>query len=304
MSREQRRKIAQMLGTPSSKTGATPTLAQRRESFAQMMATMQVPEALATSETELGGRRTLRIEPTGARAGTGPEGAVLLYFHGGSHLMGSPETALSVTGHLVDRTGIPALSVDYRLAPEHPYPADQEDCLAAYRELLERGVEPGKIVLAGDSAGGALAVTTALRARDAGLPLPGGLILFSPGLDYTHSGESMTGKDGLDPFFTPAALHATGEAYRDGADPEHPYLSPAVAADFTGFPPILVQAGTHELLLSDSVRLAERAREAETDVVLDVVAEVPHVFQAFAGVLQEADDALDRAALFLVQRTR
>jgi len=249
--------------------------------------------------TELAGRDAIRVEPSGeAHRGT------ILYFHGGSYSLGSPGTAMALTGHLVERTGVQALSLDYRLAPEHPFPAAIEDCLAAYRSLIENTVDPGAIVFAGDSAGGGLAVTTTLAARDAGLPMPAGIVAFSPGLDHTRTGASMTTKEGTDPLFSGAAMRRTGKLYLNGQDPAQPLLAPAVLADLTGFPPILLQVGTNELLLDDSVRLAERAREADVDVILDVVADVPHVFPAFIGSIDEADEAIDRAALFITQRLR
>jgi acetyl esterase/lipase len=149
--------------------------------------------------------------------------------------------------------------------------------------------------------GGGHAVTTCLAARDAGLPVPAAVVALSPGLDYTRSGATMSTKEGIDPLFTRDAMGHTGEMYLAGQDPRQPLLSPAILAELTGFPPILLQVGTNELLLDDSVRLAGRAREAEVDVILDVTAGVPHVFQAWADTLDEADQALDRVALFLSQ---
>jgi monoterpene epsilon-lactone hydrolase len=157
-------------------------------------------------------------------------------------------------------------------------------------------------VFAGDSAGGGLSVTTVLAARDAGLPVPAGIVAFSPGLDHTRSGGSVTTKAQADPLLNRDGLERTGALYLGGQDPDQPLLSPAVRADLRGFPPMLLQVGTNELLLDDSVRLADRAREAEVDVVLDVTAGVPHVFQSFVGSLDEAGQALDRAALFVRQR--
>ncbi len=271
---------------------------EMRAGFSALMAQMVVPDDIQTTETMLGGRPTLHVEPDkrAARPGT------ILYFHGGGFVFGSPRTALSLTGQLVSRTGFAAYSVDYRLAPEHPFPAGLEDNLSAYRALLNSGLDPSTIAFAGDSAGGGFAITTSLAARDAGLPLPAAIVAFSPGVDSTRTGESMTTKEGIDPIFTRAAVEHTGSLYLAGQDPEQPLLSPAVHADLTGFPPLLIQVGTNEILLDDSTRLADRAQKAGVNVILDVTADAPHVFQSFAGgPLDEADQALARAAFFLTQ---
>ena len=297
MSREQRTKIDAMLRRPRPE-GPQP-VAAIRAGFKALMDQMIVPDGIRTTRTTLGDRPALHVEPDNdPRAGT------ILYFHGGGHVFGSPETALSLTGNLVAKTGFSAFSPDYRLAPEHPFPAAIDDALSAYRALLEAGQDPSTIAFAGDSAGGGLTVTTCLAARDAGLPMPAAIVAFSPGLDATRTGESMYTKAGTDPIFTREGVLYTGAMYLAGADPRQPLLSPAVLADPTAFPPILLQVGTNEILLDDSIRMAARAREAGVDVILDVTADVPHVFQCFAGVLDEADHALDRAALFLTQHVR
>jgi monoterpene epsilon-lactone hydrolase len=297
VSREQRARIDAMLRQPAP--SGPPSVEEFRAGFRALMATMIVPDGLRTSPATLGPRPALLVEPVApGRGGT------ILYFHGGSFVVGSPETALSLTGNLVARTGMRAISLDYRLAPEHPFPAAIEDTVAAYRALLETGEDPASVAFAGDSAGGGLTVTTCLAAREAGLPMPAAIVAFSPGLDATRTGASMETRAGADPILTRAGLAYTGAMYLAGQDPDQPMLSPAVRADLTGFPPMLLQVGTNEMLLDDSTRLAARARDAGVDVILDVTAGVPHVFQAYAGVLDEAGEALDRAALFLTQRLR
>ncbi|WP_405059963.1 alpha/beta hydrolase [Kribbella sp. NBC_01505] len=296
MSKQQREKIDAFLRQPRP-DGPPPSVEALRSGFATLMSQMIVPGGIRTRTTTLGDRPALYVEPEqGRRPGT------ILYFHGGGWVFGSPRTALSLTANLVVRTGCPAFSVDYRLAPEHPFPAGVEDTLGAYRALLDDGVDPSTIVFAGDSAGGGLTITTSLAARDAGLPLPAAIVAFSPGLDASRTGESMTTRASADPIFTRAAVERTGAMYTAGQDPHQPLLSPAVTADLTGLPPMLLQVGTNELLLDDSTRLATRAVTAGVDVILDVTADVPHVFQSFAGgPLDEADQALDRAALFITQ---
>ena len=153
--------------------------------------------------------------------------------------------------------------------------------MAAYRALLDQGLAASSIAFAGDFAGGGLCVTTGLAARAAGLSMPTAIVAFSPGLDHTRSGASMDSKAEVDPFFTREGLWHTGELYLAGQDPHQNLLSPAMFADLTGFPP-LQQVGTNEMLLDDSTRLAERARVAGVDVILDVTARVPQVFQTFA----------------------
>jgi monoterpene epsilon-lactone hydrolase len=297
MTREQRVRVDDMLRQP--RPSGRPSIEEFRAAFRALMATMMVPDGLRTSPTTLGSRPALVVEPATLR-----HGGTILYFHGGSFVVGSPETALSLTGNLVARTGMRAISLDYRLAPEHPFPAAIEDTVSAYRALLESGLDPSGVAFAGDSAGGGLTVTTCLAARDAGLPLPAAIVAFSPGLDATRTGASMDTRADADPILTREGLNHTGMMYLAGQDPDQPLLSPAVRADLTGFPPLLLQAGTNEMLLDDSTRLAARAWDAGVDVILDITADVPHVFQAYAGVLDEAGEALDRAALFLEQRVR
>lgn len=229
MSKEQRAKVDAMLRRPPAEKPLP--VEALRAGFKALMDTMIVPDAVRTTPTTLGDLPALHVEP-----GSGARPATILYFHGGGWVFGSPETALCLTAQLVDRTGFQAYSVDYRLAPEHPFPAAIDDTLSAYRALLDSGLDPSTIAFAGDSAGGGLTVTTALAARDAGLPLPGAIVAFSPGLDATRTGESMKAKDGIDPIFTREAVKRTGTWYLDGADPNQPLLSPAIYADLTGFP--------------------------------------------------------------------
>lgn len=195
MSRQQRILLDASLRTPRPE--GPRSIEAMRAGFAAPMATKIVPHKIRTTEVTLGGRRALLVEPTEReRPGT------ILYFHGGSLVFGSPETALSLTGNLVVRTGLRALSLDYRLAPEHPFPVAIGDALEAYRALLEGGEDPSTIAFAGDSAGGGLTITTCLAARTAALPLPAAIVCFSPGLDATRTGESIDTRADADPFFT------------------------------------------------------------------------------------------------------
>jgi epsilon-lactone hydrolase len=189
------------------------------------------------------------------------------------------------------------VTVDYRLAPEHPYPAAPQDALSAYRGLLDVG-DPGPIVVGGESAGGHLALVTLLAIRDAGLPLPVAGLVLSPWLDLATSGPGIEARAHVDPALTPGGLRTRARDYLGGLDPAAPEVNP-LHADLTGLPPLLIQVGSYEILLDDAARLAAKAAADHVQVVLDVTPRVPHVFQAFAGLLDEGGDALDRAASFL-----
>lgn len=275
-------------------TTAPPTdddLRTRRAGFAA--ATGRGPdEAVSTRPTTLGGRPALDLTFSGQ-----DDTARLLYLHGGGYIVGSPDTHAGLTGALAQHAGIPAVSLDYRLAPEHPFPAAVEDGLAAYRDLL-KCLPAQRIVIAGDSAGGGLAVATLLAARRADLPMPAAAAVFSPFTDLTLSGASLTTKAGVDPLFTRDSLVPFVDLYLAGQDPTDDLASPHLA-DLRGLPPLLVQVGSSEVLLDDAVRLAARAGSDEVDVTLEIVARGTHVLQNRFGDAGTADAALGRAGRFL-----
>jgi acetyl esterase/lipase len=221
-----------------------------------------------------------------------------LYFHGGVYVIGTAAATVPLVSDLARRAQAKAVTVDYRLAPEYPYPAAIDDARAIYEGLLAQGVEAGHIALAGESAGGGLAVATLIALRNAGLPLPSSALLMSPYADLTLSGETILGRAASDPILTPEGLRLRVVDYVGGADASDPQISP-IFADLSGLPPLLIQVGSNEILLSDAVRLAGRAALADVPVTLDVTPGVPHVFQGFAALLDEANAALDRAATFL-----
>ncbi|MFI6320135.1 alpha/beta hydrolase [Nonomuraea sp. NPDC050556] len=265
-------------------------VAEQREQFAALF-TRPLHKDVASSVTTLGGQPALELRKAA------PGADVLLYFHGGGFVVGSARVNAHLTAALLRHLDGRALSLDYRLAPEHAYPAAPDDCLAAYRELLDSGVDPRRLVIAGDSAGAGLVVVTMMRARDAGLPMPAAAVLFSPAVDLTLSGASMRSKDGVDPIFVPAALEWLFEQYANGGDRSAPELSP-IFGDLAGLPPLLIQVGSSELLLDDAVRLAGRAGADEVEVTLEVVPRQPHVFQ-LDDSSPEASAALERAGRFL-----
>ena len=222
---------------------------------------------------------------------------VLLYLHGGGYVIGSISTHRGLVGRIVQASGIRGLSVDYRLGPEHPFPAAVEDAAAVYRFLLAEGIEPSNIAIGGDSAGGGLTFATLLALKDAGDPLPGAAIALSPWVDLEGLGESMQTKADADPMVTRDGLLMMAGLYLDGADPRHPHAAP-LYGDLSGLPPILVQVGTAETLLDDSIRITERARDAGVAIELQQFEDLVHVFQAFAPV-PEALDAIEKLGAFL-----
>lgn len=232
------------------------------------------------------------VQPPG-----GGSGAVILYLHGGGFVAESRAIHEPFLAALCREAGGRGLMVDYRLAPEHPFPAAIEDCFAAWEFLLTSGVDPGRIVIAGDSAGGNLAVNTALRARDDGLPQPAALVLMSPALDLSFSGGSMRRNDGLDPMFHASTVRALQSYYGAGMDPEDPRLSPLFGR-LSGLPPSLVLVGSSELLLDDALRYGARVPGARVDVWHDQ----PHVFPVYRG-LSAGDRAIREMAAFIRDKT-
>ena len=205
---------------------------------------------------------------------------IFLYLHGGAFLVRLPKMQTAMVARWCRALGARALMPRYRLAPEHPFPAGTDDCLAVYRWLLDRCGDATQIVIVGDSAGGNLSLVTLLRARDAGLPLPAATVALSPAVDFSMSGRSAVVNEESDPLFTPAMLRWMGEMYLPELEL---YLSPHVSpliGDFTGLPPLLFQVGGSEMLLDDSTRAAAKAHASGVTVQLDVFADMPHVFQA------------------------
>jgi acetyl esterase/lipase len=223
---------------------------------------------------------------------------VVLYFHGGVYVMGDAFLGADLASQVGGRARAKVISVDYRLAPEHPYPAAVDDALEAYEALLQSDIAPSDIAFAGESAGGGLAIATLINARDRGLPLPAAAFVMSPYADLTLAGTTMESKRELDPLLSREALQARVTDYTSGQDAALGLISP-VFADLSGLPPLIIQAGTHEVLLDDAIRLARQAATADVEVTLDITPGVPHVFQAYYAILDEAAAALNRAGQFL-----
>jgi acetyl esterase/lipase len=220
-----------------------------------------------------------------------PADRLLLYLHGGAYLMGGCATHRQMVSHIARASGVRTLLPEYRLAPEHPFPAAIDDAVRLYRSLLHAGMAARNIVIAGDSAGGGLAMATLLSLRDAGEPLPAAACLISPWLDLTGGGDSMTERAAHDPWFRPEDMPVIARYYCRDDQVRHPLVSP-VFANLEGLPPLFVQVGEDEILLSDSTRIADNVRQAGGQVSLEVWPGMWHVFQAFVHYVPEARKAV------------
>lgn len=226
----------------------------------------------------------------------------LLYLHGGGYTGGSPALHRDLAHRIARASGMSALVIDYRLAPEYPFPAALEDAAFAYRWLLEQGYAPGKIALAGDSAGGGLSAALLIYLRDAGDPLPAAAALLSPWTDLCMTGKSINFLENQDPQLTRRGLQEMANAYRGTHTANEPLISP-LYGDLHGLPPLLILAGTHEILLDDSVRFADRAGKTGVDVTLQIRENMGHVWPAFAMVLPEGKQAIKLIGTFIKRHT-
>ncbi|HYW03523.1 MAG TPA: alpha/beta hydrolase [Gammaproteobacteria bacterium] len=229
--------------------------------------------------------------------GAAPERA-LLYLHGGGYVIGSVTSHRNLMADLSRASGRSALGIDYRLAPEHPFPAAVEDAVAAYRWLLEQGFQPTDIAVAGDSAGGGLALATLVALRDEGISLPGGAACISPWVDLEGIGDSMQANAAIDPMVNREGLLMMADHYLAGSDPHNPLAAP-LHADLQGLPPLLIQVGTAETLLDDARRVAERARRDGVSVMLEEWPDMIHVWHIFAPILTDGRRAIERIGAFL-----
>jgi epsilon-lactone hydrolase len=255
---------------------------EQRELLRAAISAQPLPPDVTVTGAELGGVPTAEITVDGIELRH-----VVLYF-----------LAAGLASQVGRRTHAKVISVDYRLAPEHPYPAAVDDALAAYEALLENGIAHSDIAFAGESAGGGLAIATLVNARDHGLPLPAAAYVMSPYADLTLAGTTMETRREVDPLLSRELLQARIPDYTAGQDAALGLISP-IFADLTGLPPLIIQAGSHEVLLDDAVRLAGQAASADVEVTLEITPGVPHVFQAYSPMLDEAGTALDRAGRLL-----
>lgn len=267
-----------------------------RESMNTLLGNAPLPEDVTFEPVDAGGVPAEWTTAEGAR-----EDRVLVYYHGGGYTVGSIATHRLLVADLSRAAKLRVLSVDYRLAPEHPHPACIDDALAAYRYVVKSGTDPARVAFAGDSAGGGLTAASLLAVRDAGDPLPAAGVCISPWLDMTATSESWQRLDGVDPMLTREGLEMMASAYLAGADPRTPLASP-LFAELGGLPPLLIHVGSIETLLDDSTRFAERAKAAGVEVELEVWDGMFHVWHAFAVAVPEGREAIAKIARFLDAR--
>ena len=264
--------------------------------LADKMAAKYPPPPKDITHTPVSAQPALGLCPAEWLSAANPQRTVL-YFHGGGYFFCSLATHRPVAGYLARVAQARVLSVDYRMAPEHPYPAAVDDTLAWWKHLLAEGLDPKRAVFAGDSAGGGLALATMLAAREQGLPLPAGGLLFSPWTDLSCSGETMKTLADADVMFQPHMLPKAAELYLSGRPATTPLASP-LFADLKGLPPLMIHASRHEILLSDSTRLHDRAQQAGVQSELHLRSKLPHVWPTML-MLPEARATLKESAAFL-----
>lgn len=267
-----------------------------RTALEQTAELFTVPEGIQFQQETIAGVPAERVEPADTR-----EDALLLYLHGGGYHMGGIETYRHFVGRVAQTTRLRTVHIDYRLAPEHPFPAALDDAVAVVQALIAEQGDARQVVVAGDSAGGGLTLATLLRLRDAGEPLPGAAVLLSPWTDLTCSGASFDANRHLDPVIRTEYAQLAVGWYAAQTSPANPLVSP-LFADLAGLPPMLVQVGTAEVLLDDAIRLGKRLREAGVGVELEVWDDMVHVWQYYAQWIPEAQQALDRMAQFFRSR--
>jgi acetyl esterase/lipase len=264
-----------------------------RKGMETMLTMAPLPDGVGYDPVQAAGMAAEWATPADAR-----EDRVLLYLHGGGYVLGSIATHRGLAARIAQASRLRALLIDYRLAPEHPFPAAVEDATAAYAWLLEQGIPPEKIAIGGDSAGGGLTFATLVALRDAGQALPAAAFALSPWVDLEGLGESMHSKSDADPMIQKADLGRIGRLYLGDADARTPLAAP-LYADLTGLPPVYIQVGTAETLLDDATRIAERARLAGVAVEIEPFEDLVHVFQALAPGVPEAVQAIEKIGAYL-----
>ena len=274
-----------------------PTVEEYREGFERLSAKVSAGTNTTIKQVDANGVPGEMVSADGAS-----EDAVTLYLHGGAYVIGSPKTHRELARRLSAETGGNVLVIDYRLAPENPFPAAVEDAVSAYCWLLETGREPGALSIAGDSAGGGLAAATLVSLKDQGIPLPSCGVCISPWVDLEVIGESMSTRAHLDPMVQRDGLVTMAQTYLNGADPRSPLAAP-IYADLSGLPPLLIQVGTRETLYDDAIRLACHAVKAGLKITFEPWDEMIHVWHLFAPLLDEGQQAIEHIGGFVRENT-
>jgi monoterpene epsilon-lactone hydrolase len=274
-----------------------PSVAERRAGMDAFGDLGSLPPGCQHEPLTANGVKCERIAPGGA-----VEGRQILYLHGGGYVLGSPRSHRPLVARLAEAARATAISADYRLGPEHPFPAAVEDAVAVWRWMLDGGADPARMIIAGDSAGGGLTLAVALKLKAEGMPQPAGLFAISPWADLTQSHPTYATKTADDPMITAELLDVMAAHYLAGADVRDPLASP-VFGDFAGLPPLLIHVGSEEALLGDSLTLAERAGHARVEVRLEIWPEMIHVWHMFGGQLTAARKAIAAAGAWMAERT-
>jgi monoterpene epsilon-lactone hydrolase len=288
--------LAEMFHQGSKRITRLPMEGQRR---ATRSVVMGLPSSPLYTETQFD-KLTVAGVPAEWFRRSEATGRTILYLHGGGYGLGSIDTHRDLIARLCRASRANALAIDYRLAPEHKFPAQIEDSVGAYRFLLKEGVDPKRLVIGGDSAGGGLAIATLVKLRDDGLPLPAAGVCLSPWVDLEGLGASMDENARYD-YICRRAINQYRKRFVDDKDVRHPLAAP-LYADLTGLPPLLIQVGSAETLLDDSLRIAEKARADGVDVTLRIWEDMIHVWQLFAFMVPQGAAALDEMGVFIRER--
>lgn len=289
--------VRALLASLRPPTETKPTWAERRAGLDAFGAMAPLPDGTLVIPVDIDGMAAEGLVPPGS-----DESRQILYLHGGGYCAGSPTSHRPTAARIAAEAGCPILVIDYRLGPESPFPAAVDDAVKAWKHLLDAGIDPARMVIAGDSAGGGLTLATALALRDAGLPQPAGLFCISPWADLRQLGAAYEKVAHLDPMLSVEGLNDFARAYLNGADAAHPHASPALG-DYSGIAPILIQVSGAEVLLSDSLAVAHAAGLAGVEVKLEIWPEMLHVWHAFHGQLGAARRAITGAAAWIREKT-
>lgn len=291
------REFLKLLKSKKDSQGTKPSIEDLRIEMDETAKRIPLAEGVSTHTADLNGVPCVRLEPA-TKSDTH-----ILYMHGGGYIIGSPQSHMAFTSVLAKQAGANVWSIDYRLAPETPFPGALDDVVSSYQALLEIAGSADKIVIAGDSAGGGLTAASMLKAKNLGLPMPAALAMMSPFTDLSLSGDTHDTCVGRDFLADKETLDEMVEYYVADGDNKDPFASP-LFGDLAGLPDMLIHVGSEEVLLSDSTRLAERAGGAGVSVELKVWPDMPHVFQLYAKFLEAGDQSLTEIADWIAEKLK